>query len=84
MDTVVGDQWANTKVIMKYPNYISITPKFKLESFLFVESKRETVEPPKKFFIARWFQRRHTVLNILVKENNPYVETKQQKFIEVI
>lgn len=84
LDTIIGDEWANTHLIMKYPNYIKFTPKFKLESFLFVESKKETVNPPKKFFLFRWFQKRHTVLNITVKENNPYVETDRQKFIEII
>ena len=84
LDTIIGDEWANTHLIMKYPNYIKLTPKFKLESFLFVESKKETVNPPKKFFLFRWFQKKHTVLNVTVKENNPYVETDEQKFVEVI
>lgn len=84
LDTIIGDEWANTHLIMKYPNYIKFTPKFKLESFLFVESKKETVNPPKKFFLFRWFQKRHIVLNVTVKENNPYVETDEQKFVEII
>lgn len=84
LDTIIGDEWANTHLIMKYPNYIKFTPKFKLESFLFVESKKETVNPPKKFFLFRWFQRKHTVLNVTVKESNPYVETDEQKFVEII
>lgn len=84
LDTIIGDGWANTHLIMKYPNYIKFTPKFKLESFLFVESKKETVNPPKKFFLFRWFQRKHIVLNVTVKENNPYVETDEQKFVEII
>lgn len=84
LDTVIGDEWADTHLIMKYPNYIKFTPKFKSESFLFVESKKETVNPPKKFFLFRWFQKRHTVLNVTVKENNPYVETDEQKFVEII
>lgn len=84
LDTITGDEWANTHLIMKYPNYIKFTPKFKLESFLFVESKKETVNPPKKFFLFKWFQKKHTVLNVTVKENNPYVETDEQKFVEII
>lgn len=84
LDTIMGDEWANNHIIMSYPNKIKITPRFKLESFLFVESKKETVNPPKKFFLFRWFQKRHTVLNVTVKENNPYVETDRQKFIEII
>lgn len=84
LDTIIGDEWANNHIIMSYPNKIKITPRFKLESFLFVDAKRETIKPPKKFFLFRWFQKRHTVLNITVKENNPYVETDEQKFIEII
>lgn len=84
LDTIIGDEWANNHIIMSYPNKIKITPRFKLESFLFVDAKRETIKPPKKFFLFRWFQKRHTVLNITVKENNPYVETDRQKFIEII
>ena len=84
LDTIMGDEWANNHIIMSYPNKIKITPRFKLESFLFVSAKKETIKPPKKFFLFRWFQKRHTVLNITVKENNPYVETDKQKFIEII
>lgn len=84
LDTIMGDEWTNNHIIMSYPNKIKITPRFKLESFLFVSAKKETIKPPKKFFLFRWFQKRHTVLNITVKENNPYVETDRQKFIEII
>lgn len=84
LDTIIGDEWANNHIIMSYPNKIKITPRFKLESFLFVDAKRETIKPPKKFFLFRWFQKRHTVLNVTVKENNPYVETDEQKFVEII
>jgi len=84
LDTIMGDEWANNHIIMSYPNKIKITPRFKLESFLLVSAKKETIKPPKKFFLFRWFQKRHTVLNITVKENNPYAETDRQKFIEII
>ena len=84
LDTIMGDEWANNHIIMSYPNKIKITPRFKLESFLFVSAKKETIKPPKKFFLFRWFQKRHTVLNITIKENNPYAETDRQKFIEII
>ena len=84
LDTIIGDEWANTHLIMKYPNYIKFTPKFKSESFLFVESKKETVNPPKKFFLFRWFQKKHNILHVTVVENNPYVINDRQKFIEII
>ena len=84
LDTIMGDEWANNHIIMSYPNKIKITPRFKLESFLFVDAKRETIKPPKKFFLFRWFQKKHNVLHITVVENNPYVINDRQKFIEIV
>lgn len=84
LDTIIGDAWYQNHVIMKYPNYIKFSPKFKLESYLFVSSKKETINPPKKFFLLRWFQKKYTVLNITLKENNPYAEVEKQKFVEII
>lgn len=84
LDTIMGDEWANNHIIMNYPNKIKITPRFKLESFLFVDAKRETIKPPKKFFLFRWFQKKHNVLHVTVVENNPYVINDRQKFIEII
>ena len=84
LDTIIGDAWYQNHVVMKYPNYIKFSPKFKLESYLFVSSKKETINPPKKFFLLRWFQKKHTVLNITLKENNPYAEVEKQKFVEII
>lgn len=84
LDTIMGDQWATNHLLLKYPNYIKSTPRFKLESYLFVEAKKETIAPPKKFFLLRWFQKKHTVLNVIVHEKNPYVTNDRQKFIEII
>lgn len=84
LDTIMGDEWANNHIIISYPNKIKVTPRFKLESFLFVDAKRETIKPPKKFFLFRWFQKKHNVLHITVVENNPYVINDRQKFIEII
>jgi hypothetical protein len=49
-----------------------------------VSTRRETVNPPKKFFLLRWFQKRHTVLNVDVIEKNPYVEGQTSKYVEII
>lgn len=84
LDTIIGDQWASNHLILKYPNYIKSTPRFKSESYVFVEAKKETVNPPKKFFLLRWFQKKHTVATVDVLERSPYVEIKQKRFIQII
>lgn len=84
LDTILGDKWFQTKLGLKYPSTIVITPEIELERYTFINGKKETVNPPKKFFLARWFQRRHTVVEVQVKEMNPYVKNKEQKFIQII
>lgn len=84
MDTIMGDKWYSLKLGLKYPSMIVVEPYFKSEKHIVVSSKKETVNPPKKFFLLRWFQRRHIVLHIDVVEKNPYVENESSKYIEII
>ena len=84
IDTLIGDKWYNVRLGLKYPSMIAIQPYFKSEKHIVVSSKKETVNPPKKFFLFRWFQKRHTVLKIDVVEKNPYVEGQSSKYIEII
>lgn len=84
LDTVLGDKWMNTSLEMKYPNFISIKPTVKSEKSVIVYSEKETVNPPKKFFLCRWFQKKHTVLKIVVEEENPYIINQMNVFYDVI
>lgn len=84
VDTVLSDRWYSVKVGLRYPSSVVITPKFKSEKNIVVSSKRETVNPPRKFFLFRWFQKRHTVLVVNVVEKNPYVQNQDNRFIEIV
>lgn len=84
LDTIVGDKWFSNRLYLKYPNIIASTPKIVIERHTFINGKRETVNPPKKFFLFRWFQKKHTVVEVNVRELNPYVVNKTQKYIEII
>lgn len=84
IDTMVGDEWFNARLFFKYPSRVILNPSFKSEKQIFVSTKRETVNPPKKFFLFRWFQKKHTVLSVDVVERNPYVQEESSKFIKVI
>lgn len=84
LDTLLGDEWYNIRLGLLYPNLISTTPTFKSETYIVTSSKKETVNPPKKCAIARWFQKKHRVVVVEVIEKNPYIENKQQRFIEII
>ena len=54
------------------------------EKHIIVSSKKETVDPPKKFFLLRWLQRKHLVLHINVIEKNPYVDEESSRYVEII
>lgn len=84
IDTLMGDEWYSVKVGLKYPSTIAITPKFKSEKHIVVSTKKETINPPKKFFLFRWFQKKHTVLNIDVVEKNPYIISGDNRYVELI
>lgn len=84
VDTLLGDKWYKLKLGLRYPSTIITEPKFTSEKYIMVDYRKETVSPPKKCFIARWFQKKHKVVEVKVVEKNPYIENKQQRFIEIV
>ena len=84
IDTLLGDRWYQMKLELRYPSTIITEPKFVSEKYVIVDYKKETINPPKKCAIARWFQKKHKVIEVNVVEKNPYIENKKSKFIEVI
>lgn len=84
IDTVLGDEWYKLNLGLKYPSTIAVKPYFKSEKHIVVSSKKETVNPPKKFFLLRWFQKHHTVLHIDVVEKNPYVSDETSRYVEIV
>ena len=84
IDTLLGDRWYQMKLGLRYPSTIITEPKFVSEKYVIVDYKKETINPPKKCAIARWFQRKQKVIEVNVVEKNPYIENKKSKFTEVI
>ena len=84
IDTLVGDEWYNIKLGLKYPNCITTTPTFKSEKYIVTRSRKETIKPPKKCAIARWFQKKHKVVEVIIHEKNPYITNKETRFIEIV
>ena len=82
IDTLIGDKWYNIRLGLKYPNLITTNPTFISEKYIIVNKKKETINPPKKFFISRWFQRKHWVMEVNVVEKNPYIKESNNRFIE--
>ena len=63
---------------------VAVKPEFKSEKHIIVSTKKETVNPPKKFFLFRWFQKKMKVLHVDVVEKNPYVDGETSRYVEII
>lgn len=84
VDTVLGDKWYQLKLGLRYPNVINVSPNFISEKFVLVNYSKETINPPKKCWLLRLFQRKHKVIRVEVIEKNPYIINEHNKFIEII
>lgn len=84
LDTLIGDDWFSLQLGLKFPSTISTKPTFKSDKHIVVSVRKETVNPPKKFFLLRWFQRRHDVLRVDIVEKNPYVTDENSRYIEIL
>lgn len=84
LDTCVGDKWYQNCLHLQYPNEIASSININTETDCFIYTSRETVNPPCKTWIGRLFQKKHTVINVTIHENNPYAKVKESKFIKVV
>lgn len=84
IDTLLSDEWYSVKVGLKYPSTVTVEPSFKSIKYIVVSAKKETVNPPKRFFLFRWFQKKQIRLNVDVVEKNPYVQSQDNRFVEIV
>lgn len=84
IDTTIGDNWVNTHLIIKYPNQITVSPTVKSSKQVVLYSNKETINPPKKFFLCRWFQKKHTVIKAEVIEENPHISSEKNIFYQIV
>lgn len=84
VDTLIGDKWYNLRLKLDYPSTIVASPTFNSEQYVVINTKREYNKKPSKLFFIRWFQRKHTVVEINVEEKSPYIINKENKFIKIV
>ena len=84
IDTLLSDEWYSVKVGLKYPSTVTVVPTFKSIKYIVVSAKKETINPPKRFFLFRWFQKKQIRLNVDVVEKNPYVQNQDNRFVEIV
>ena len=83
LDTLIKDNWYSLNINLEYPSTIVVDPKFKSEKYVVTSVKKEIIGTPKKCWLGRIFQKKHNVVRVEVVEKSPYIETKEQIFINV-
>jgi len=84
LDTLIGDKWYKAQVGLHYPSRIDLAVSVQSVKHIVVHNRRETVNPPKKFWLWRLFQKKHTIQEVVVDEENPHIEAGSQRFINIV
>lgn len=84
IDTSLTDEWYRLKLHLEYPSKIVVSPSFKSERTVMMSLKRETVKPEKRCWFLRLFQKKHDVMVVDVREENPYINIEEQRYIKII
>lgn len=84
VDTIITNRWYNLSIRLKYPNKVLTSIDIENEKYVFIHTKRETIAPPKKFFLLRWFQKKHTIVQVDIEDGNPYIKNRNSKYIEIV
>lgn len=83
LDTCLVDKWNKTCLHMEYPGIISIDNEYNNEKYIICNTRKEPVKQLKcKLF--QIFVKKRTIIEIDVIDENPYVLTERQRFIEII
>lgn len=83
VDTLLEDRWYSVRLSLEYPSSIAVEPDCRSEKMVFISTRKETVNPPKRWFFLRWFQKKHVVVDVDVVESNPYIQQGFSKYIRI-
>ena len=84
LDTTIKDDWSRLQLHAEYPNAIITDYSFVNSTAIFAKTSRVILEEPKKCWIGRLFQKKYTVCEIEVIQENPYCTNKEQRFVKII
>lgn len=84
IDTTMTSKWYSLNLKLDYPNSVVVTPKVISEQYVVIHADKETIKPPKKCKFLRLFQKKHEVIRVEVKEENPYIEQTNNRFVKII
>lgn len=84
LDTTISDKWYRLNMTLMYPNLIVINPTFNSELSIIKHQSKEYVDKPRKCWIGRLFQKKILVEKVDIIENNPYIQTKIYRDVDIV
>ena len=84
IDTTIGDRYISNRLVLEYPSHVELSTVVRSEKDVLITQERETIQPPKRCWLGRLFQRKHDVIKVHVKEHNPYVDKTEEVFIKIV
>lgn len=84
IDTLIGDEWICNDLHLEWPGDINIATQVNSKKKVIVYLVKEPINPPKKTWIGRLFQRKRKVAKVYIDEENPYIDDQQNLFIDVV
>lgn len=84
IDTTIQDgKWYKCNLHLESPNIVAVSPEFTSEKSIITHTEKVILNPKKCKFL-RLFQKKSTIIKTEVVENNPYIKSTQERFMEVL
>ena len=83
LDTCLVDRWSKTCLHLEAPNTVGVSASFNNAMYTTIYERKVPIKPRKCKF-AEWFTRKRKEVVVEVHTDNPYVEVKTQRFVEII
>ena len=81
LDTLLGNKWYTVKLGLEYPDKIKIHANYKTDMSVYAYTSKEILGIKKKCAIGRWFQKKHKIIRVEIKDRNPHAVIKESKFV---
>ena len=83
LDTLLGDEWGKTRLQLEHPNTIIVGHSYTNKKHVIFASYKEPIKE-RKWFLSKWLTRKRIYVEATVIDENPYVETKETRFVECL
>lgn len=83
LDTCLVDRWSKMCLHLEAPNTVGISASFNNELYTTIYERKVPIKP-RKCKVAEWFTRKRKEVVVEVHTDNPYVETKFQRFVQIV